>query len=182
MTLATRLAESTKRMAERQFELATLRRDKTGAVETVRAFVNEDGSAWMQGPRPFVGDVLVVGTTEWVIEEVGGWGAAVGHWTLSIGTTQPADSLLPAPTITVRRMGSLLRIEFPDGEAEDETRAITFDATGAQVGQEWRRELTAADKQLVVQGVSDGWAVDVWYTRGSGKQSARTRMEVPDAP
>ena len=111
---------------------ATLRRDKTGAVDSVHAVVTEDGNALMQGQRPFVGDVLVVGTAEWVINEVGGWGEQVELWTLTIGTTQPADSLLPAPTITLRRMGSLLRIEFPDGEAEDEVRAITFDDTGAQ--------------------------------------------------
>ena len=158
---------------------STLRRDKTGAVDNVKAIVTEDGSALMQGKRPFVGDALVVGEAEWVIEEVGGWGEQVELWRLTIGVTQPADSLLPAPTITLRRQGSLLRIDFTDGESEDETRAVTFDETGTQVGQEWRQTLSAVDKQLVVRGVSDGWSVSVWYVRGSSKESARTTQVVP---
>ena len=109
MSLARQLTEATARIATRHFDTATLRRDKTGAVETVRAFVNDDGSAWMQGPapRPYEGDVLVQNGQSRVITEVSGWGAT-GQWRVSTGDAQPSAPLLPAPAITVRRGDCLL--------------------------------------------------------------------------
>ena len=162
---------------------AVLRRDKTGAVINVEAMVNDSGSATVYSPsRPFPGDILSQSGHEWVVAEVAGWGDAE-LWNLTLGETQPEQDGLPAPTVTLRRMGTILRIDFPDGQADDIVAASVFTADGAQVGlAEYRNTLTDADKQLVVDPVADGYSVEVWYTRPPRyRKSENLRVEVPDA-
>ena len=184
MSLARQLAESTARFAERHFDTATLRRDKTGAVETVRAFVNDDGSAWMQGPapRPYEGDVLVQNGQSRVITEVSGWGAT-GQWRVSTGDAQPSAPLLPAPAITVRRMGNLIRVDFPDALTGDVGTAQAFTADGQPASDEQSTTFTLADKQVVLPGLSASWqTVQAWFTRPPMYDvSERARMGVPAA-
>ena len=161
---------------------ATLRRDKTGEVfsDDVEASVNDFNVASLKSPhRPFKGDVISQGDNEWTVTDVGGW-ADANLWTLEVTDTQPsATGEIAAPTITFRRDAGQLRIYFPDGQSGDEVFARVMMVNGQIAGPEWRHKLTAADKQMVVQGVQDGYSVSVWFRRRPNRASARTVMEVP---
>ena len=161
---------------------ATLRRDKTAEVITVEAMINDSNSASVVSEdRPFPGDVLTQSGHEWIVTEVGGWGDA-NLWELAIDNTQPEQAALAAPTITLRRTDSLLRVDFPNGMAGDEVVGRTYRENGMLTGPEFTNTLSGVDKQLVIPGVRDGWEVAIWYTRPpQERKSAVTRLAVPDA-
>lgn len=162
---------------------AELRRDKGGAVIRCVAMTSDAGVAWVSAKaRPFVGDTLSQDGNEWVVEDVSGWGD-VGLWTLGLGDAQPRSDRLAAPSVEVRRIGDMLRVEFPHAPLGSVANVDALDADGGRIGDTFSNVVVATDRQVVINPIPPGAAsLRAWLELPSmAAETGRAAVEVPSA-